>query len=143
MKVVLNKCYGGFGLSFGAVIAIAARKEKPCFIYERLGYAQDYESQMYQRISEQKKSGEIFFAVAEDLGDTCTAEALNQATHLNFDRNIDRDDPDLVAIVEDMGELANGEHAELQIVEIPDDVDYVVEEYDGREWIAEVHRTWR
>jgi hypothetical protein len=28
-------------------------------------------------------------------------------------------------------------------VDIPDDVKWEIEEYDGNEWVAEVHRTWR
>ena len=53
-----------------------------------------------------------------------------------------RDDPKLVACVETLGNKANGTHAELAAVEIPDDVDYIIEEYDGFEHIAEKHRTW-
>ena len=54
-----------------------------------------------------------------------------------------RDDPILVQIVEEMGDNANGGYAELKVVEIPDDADWYVEEYDGSEWVAERHRTWR
>jgi hypothetical protein len=36
----------------------------------------------------------------------------------------------------------NGDFAELKVVEIPDDVQWQIEEYDGKEWIAEKHRTW-
>lgn len=56
---------------------------------------------------------------------------------------IRRDDPYLVRLVEEMGGGVNGPYADLKIVEIPEDVDWQIEEYDGREWIAEVHRTWR
>jgi hypothetical protein len=28
------------------------------------------------------------------------------------------------------------------VIEIPDDVEWEVEEYDGLEWVAEKHRTW-
>lgn len=56
---------------------------------------------------------------------------------------IKRNDPKLVEVVERLGEDANGNFADLSIVEIPDDVDWVVEEYDGNEWVAEKHRTWR
>jgi hypothetical protein len=28
------------------------------------------------------------------------------------------------------------------VVQLPADVDWIVEEYDGQEWIAERHRTW-
>jgi hypothetical protein len=31
----------------------------------------------------------------------------------------------------------------LAIVEIPDDVQWIIEENDGMEWVAEKHRTWR
>lgn len=56
--------------------------------------------------------------------------------------NIPRNDPLLVETVETLGEKANGDFAELKIVEIPDDVDWGIQEYDGWEWVAEKHRTW-
>lgn len=60
-----------------------------------------------------------------------------------YDFNIKRNDPILVEIVEQLGEAADGDFAELKVIEIPDDVQWTVEEYDGAEWIAEKHRTWR
>ncbi len=59
-----------------------------------------------------------------------------------YDREIPRDDPYLVQIVRELGSAANGSHSNLKIVEIPGDVDWIVQEYDGAEWIAETHRTW-
>ena len=56
--------------------------------------------------------------------------------------DIERDDPYLVQIVREMGTDANGMYASLKIVEIPGDVDWEIGEYDGREWVAEKHRTW-
>ena len=56
--------------------------------------------------------------------------------------DIERDDPYLVHIVREMGEDANGSYSSLKIVEIPGDVDWEIGEYDGREWVAEKHRTW-
>lgn len=44
--------------------------------------------------------------------------------------------------VEKLKEKANGECASLFVVKIPCDVEYTIEEYDGKEWIAEQHRTW-
>lgn len=55
---------------------------------------------------------------------------------------INRDDPDLVTVVEKLGERADTKFSKLKVVEIPDDVDWVIEEYDGVEWVAEVHRIW-
>jgi hypothetical protein len=48
----------------------------------------------------------------------------------------------LVEVVEQLGEAANGKFAELKVVEIPDDVQWQIEDYDGAEWVAEKHRTW-
>jgi len=57
-------------------------------------------------------------------------------------RDIPRDSPHLIAVVESMGKRANGECATLLVVEIPDDVLWQIEEYDGMEHVAEKHRTW-
>ena len=57
-------------------------------------------------------------------------------------RNVDRDDPALIQVVEEMGEAADGIFASLFIIEIPDGVKWQIKEYDGLEWIAEEHRTW-
>jgi len=56
--------------------------------------------------------------------------------------DIERDDPILVQVVEELGEKADGRYAQLKIVEIPDDVKWVLQEYDGRESIHEEHRVW-
>ena len=54
----------------------------------------------------------------------------------------DRCNLNLISVIEKLGSQANGDHSELKIVEIPDDVEYTIEEYDGQEWVAEAHRTW-
>lgn len=54
----------------------------------------------------------------------------------------DRANPILVRAVEKLGKEANGTYANLRVVEIPDDVEWQVEEYDGLEWVAEKHRRW-
>ena len=92
MKVVINSCHGGFGLS-----AEAESKYKE----------------------------------------------LAGITDRNFySRSIARDDEHLIAVVELMGSAAWDTYAELKIVEIPDDVNWYVEEYDGKEHVAELHRVW-
>jgi len=58
-----------------------------------------------------------------------------------YDRDIPRDDTFLIRVVEELGDAANGACADLKIVEIPDGVDWEIEEYDGNEWVAEKHRT--
>jgi hypothetical protein len=55
---------------------------------------------------------------------------------------IKRDDPVLVKVVEELGEQANTRYSNLKVVEIPDEVEWSIHEYDGVEWVAEAHRTW-
>ena len=52
-----------------------------------------------------------------------------------------RTNEDLIRMIEE-GRDISGRFAELKVVEIPDDVEYIIEEYDGIEWIAEKHRIW-
>lgn len=89
MKVVINGCYGGFGLSKEA--------------YEYLGLVWDGYGFKY-----------------EDK----------------------RTDSKLVECVEALGHKASGLHAKLKVIEIPDDVKWEIDDYDGWETIHEVHRTW-
>jgi len=56
--------------------------------------------------------------------------------------DICRDDSALVQVVEELGEEAMDNYADLKIVEIPEDVDWYIHEYDGMEHVAERHRTW-
>lgn len=86
-KIVINTCFGGFGLSKAA--------------------------QEYLGIAAERRWHEL-----------------------------DRDDPRLIAVVEHLGASANGSYAALKVVEIPDEVEWEIQEYDGREWVAEKHRTW-
>lgn len=60
-----------------------------------------------------------------------------------FDEDeIPRDDPALIATVEELKDKANTMFSCLKIVEIPDGIKWHIEEYDGWEHVAEDHRTW-
>lgn len=55
----------------------------------------------------------------------------------------ERTDLDVIELFEEWGtRKSSGGYASLKLIEIPDDVDWVIEQYDGVEWVAEVHRTW-
>ncbi len=64
--------------------------------------------------------------------------------HFGYDHRTDsaRACPYLLAVVERLGAAANGDCAKLAIVEIPDGVEWEIDEYDGCEHVAEKHRTW-
>ena len=58
------------------------------------------------------------------------------------DHDIARDDPMLIQTIETLGDDASDSLSSLKVVEIPDDVKWQIQEYDGIEWVAEQHRTW-
>lgn len=91
MKVVINDCHGGFGLTEIALEEYKKRKgiTDPDFYYY----------------------------------------------------GIPRDCPVLVEMVENGG--VDSAYSSLKVVEIPNDVNWYIEEYDGMEHVAERHRTWR
>lgn len=55
---------------------------------------------------------------------------------------IDRSDPVLVHIVQELGPKASGPWCHLTVIEVPDGVDWIICSHDGKEWVAERHRTW-
>jgi len=91
IKVVINDCHGGFGLS------------------------------------------------EADMDEYKNRKGITDPNFYYYD--IPRECPILVEMVE-KGD-ADGEYSDLKVVEIPDGVNWYIEEYDGLEHIAERHRTWR
>lgn len=63
---------------------------------------------------------------------------------LNDNKYEYRANPKLIAAIEKIGleESANQPFSSLKIVEIPDDVEWIIQNDDGREWVAEKHRRW-
>lgn len=72
-------------------------------------------------------------------GFTLTDFAMKQLG-IKYDWDISRTDPRLIALFERYGAAKIAPCA--KIVEIPDDVQWTIEEYDGIEWVAEKHRVW-
>ena len=141
MKLVINKCHGGFGLSHEAMLryfeikGITVYPEQSNDYWKHWNY---WTVKLENRI--ETKEGESFTSMSMD-----ERIAYNHAySEQNiYERDIERDDPALVQTIEELGVKANGRHAELSVVEIPDDVDWHISEYDGLEHVAERHRTWR
>ena len=54
-----------------------------------------------------------------------------------------RTDSNLIEIIERIGERnANASLASLKVIEIPDGIEFEIDDYDGCETIHEVHRSW-
>jgi hypothetical protein len=115
-KIVINSEHGGFGLSDDAMELYLTRKGLP-FVKEEWKFG---------------SSNRFIFMKSDDKKECY------------FESEIERNDPVLVQIVEELGEEANGNYSSLKVVEIPDDVggNWYIEENDGLEHVAERHRTW-
>lgn len=138
MKIVINKCYGGFGLSLQAQRSYANRKGITLHFYRQTKYEHCDGVAEYARIDSSENSS-FTHAHQTDHGQIFNGKCEDGCYYYP---EIPRDDPDLIAVVEDMGDAANGEFAKLKIVEIPDDTEFEIDEYDGMEHIAEKHQTW-
>ena len=112
--IVINVQHGGFGLNHDACITYLERSGIPYTTQPR-----------DDRHSDQRWGPHI----------------LVNNQHW-YDRDIARDDAVLIALVQELGPAAWGDHARLKVVRIPADVSWCIEEYDGAEWVAEQHRRW-
>jgi len=122
VKVVVNRQYGGFELSNEAFDELI-----------KLGW----------KVTEYSTEGNLVDP---------SAEIVRNDKHITFNKysfgryygnEIElRTNPLLIDVVERLGERAYGRLATLEIVEIPDDEEFTIEDYDGREWVAGAHRTW-
>ncbi len=113
-EVVINRCFGGFSVSRAAFLRLRELESQAAKAEPDIG-------EMWDDGSGPRDAG---LSIDHFCSDIC------------------RDDPLLVQVVREMGAAANGQCAKLSIVQIPDDVAYTVEEYDGFEHLAEAHRTW-
>jgi hypothetical protein len=101
-KVVINQCFGGFGLS-------AKAKQKYLELKGTTGV-----------VIKKNDWGKLTVFV-------------NGKEY--YDGDMDRTDPILVQVVEELGKHANADFAKLKVVEIGEGVQYRISEYDGNEHI--------
>lgn len=121
MKVAINRCFGGFSISNEAFENLLERKG---IVYHKLENDENKSYLIGASYYHAGHAGEEEFYLSE------------------YEFIKDRSDRDLIAVLEEMGEKAWGWAAEISIVEIPDDVEWHISEYDGLEHVAENHRTW-
>lgn len=116
MKVVINKCYGGFGVS-----------------PEGVKWLKEHNSELVEIYPYKYICGEKLYNDGK--------HSYNLVSEYDFEGDL-RTHPDLIQMVEELGDKASGDLAELKIVEIPDNIKWSIQDYDGVEWIAEEHREW-
>ncbi len=120
MKIIVNKCYGGFGFSRkfieaarerGAIWAQAPYTVLPGEAYSDGSIKEGYDFDSYN-------------PAASEGDETC------------------RTSPIAIRLLEEMGEEANGRFSNLKIVDIPFGIEWEIDDYDGMETIREKHRSW-
>jgi hypothetical protein len=142
MKIVINRCFGGYGLSHEAImryldlrgITVYPEQSEGGGTWKFLTY---WLVKPEDRLEE--KEGESFYTMTMDERQDYNKRFSDETFGVE---DISRDDPVLIEVIEELGDAANGDCAELAIVEIPDDVEWEISEYDGSEHVAEKHRVW-
>jgi hypothetical protein len=105
-KIVYNKCFGGFSLSYEALHMLASL----------MGVT------LYEKVDPRFPTLTSFY----------TSPTFEESTHFSS-TDIPRTSPHLVRVVETLGERANGPYADLAICELPEGTRYRISEYDGYE----------
>lgn len=135
-KVILNKCFGGFGLSKEAYELYAKKKGISVFHYIQ----ENLKKEIYTYATDDNRTFDFYFT--KDFGDNVyISDEDFKEYFLNLDEKF-REDKTLIEVVEELGEKANAFYSNLKIVEIPDDLDYVIDNYDGIETLHQKVKEW-
>ena len=152
-EIAINVQHGGFSLSPLGVKRLAELKGLPCFLFKSYG------DEKYTNAISPEEIGDSWFSaftvpnpleVAGSDQENWHNMSLeeHQASNKRWEEISleespkDRNCPLLIQVIKELGEKSWGSHAKLKIVEIPDGVEWEIDEYDGLEWVAEKHRTW-
>ena len=125
MKIAINKCYGGFSLSDKAIGMIMKRKGLKCYRYKQTKFNYSDGVDEYTRIDDNEPSSFVSYSTT-DLGKT-----IGNIPYENYwyYRNLERTDKDLVSVIEELGNEASGRYGSVKVIEIPDDVDWEIDDY--------------
>ncbi len=127
MKVAINVDYGGFGISPEALYELVKMKSNVVEVCS----AKEYKHTRWEPWKHGYKLANNYTVLYKK----------GKAYSLKY--NADRSNLDLIKVIKKLRKKANDTYAKIKIVTIPDGVKWKIEEYDGVEWISELHRTWR
>lgn len=119
-KVVYSRCFGGFGLSEKAIQRYFQLKG-----WELITVEGDFGSKFHFK-----------GPLPEGITTEDVMEHLDEMDDIYwYDGDVDRTDPELVQVVEELGAEADGSFAKLGVAEV--EGPYRIDEYDGRETVME------
>lgn len=149
-KVILNKCFGGFDVSPQAY-QLYAMKKGYSHLYKYKWVIDSWispwdiysDSHFYELIDLFDSSNGYYFT--KYFGDKIYKDEISKEDWNNYYLYLGtehREDPILIEVVEELGDKASGACGKLVIVEIPDDLHYIIDDYDGIETLHEDVEVW-
>lgn len=144
MKIILNKCYGGFDVSPAGHKLYAKKKGfelYPYILASDPGFEYNVESYYYKKIKWEEANHILVHYSKKDFGNKISKKEFKTEFIFWIDEKY-RTDSTLIEVIEELGDRASGPCGELEIVEIPDDLDYVIDEYDGYERLHQRVKEW-
>lgn len=127
-KIAYNGCFGGFSLSYDAVKAYAKRKGFEVYCGRNPDIKKGLDNKYVECTREEANGGYGFYSWFK-TPDFDWDNAF-------YDRDIPRNDPDLIAVIEELGSRqASGRCAQLEIADVEAGKKYRIDEYDGNEQV--------
>jgi len=140
VKIVINRSYGGFSLSDTAYEKLIERGipvKKFEYSYSAIKEeADDHDVVIFDRHLDDPPVDEFESANRDAFHEFETNRYWDQWSRHR------RSHPLLVSVILELGTAAAGAHADLEVIEIPDDVKFVICGDYGREYCAEERRVW-
>ena len=129
MKIVINTCYGGFGLSLKGQQRYLELMGQTAYFYQPKAFGGETK---FQRIDNIDDASSIFvYCTTHDQGKIID----DYPEDIFYFHELKRSDPHLVQVVEELGAESFAEWAILKIVDIEKGRWFKIDEYDGYESI--------
>lgn len=132
-KIVLNNCVGGFSLSLEGIKKYFELTQEKCYFYRFVkegGFKGHYE-----RIDNEEMIDVENLHISKFP--TIDIDTMPLDAYFIDENKLSRTDPILIQVVEELGDKANGKYSSLIVREIPDGLNFNIEDDgNGREFIA-------